>query len=103
MILAVSRRLSLSRPVDLEPDLAFLGEFRGIAEQVEEHLPDLGLVGAQGAKSFGAVNHEAIIVLRHQWLDGGDDLLDQSSDVERLDEEVHLARLDLREVDGKST
>src|ERR1017187_10874004 len=93
MILAVSGRLNLSRPVDLEPNLAFLGELRGIAEQVEEHLPDLGLVGAKGAESFGAVNHEAVIVLRHQWLDGGDDLLDQSSDVERLHEEVHLARL----------
>src|ERR1035438_6009130 len=100
MLLAVSGRLSLARPVDLEPELAFLGELCSIAEQVEEHLPDLGLISPESAESFGAVNHQTIIVLCDQWLDCGDDLLDQSSDVERLDEEVHLACLDLREVEN---
>src|ERR1035438_7145733 len=98
MVMAISRRLSLLRPFDIEPDQTFLGELGGIAEQVEEHLPDLGLVGPDRAEGFGAIEHEAVVVFGDQWLNGGDDVLDHSDDVECFKEEGHFAGFDLREI-----
>ena len=79
---------------------ALLGELAGIAEQVEQHLPDLGQIGVHGAKLIGAADFKGIGVLLDQRRNGGDHVLEHGGDVEGLQEEVHLAGFDLRQVEN---
>ena len=46
-----------------------------------------------------AVDHELVAVLLDERLDGRRHVVDQRRDVERLEEELHLAGLDLRQVE----
>ena len=49
--------------------------------------------------SFGQIDLEAVAVLGHERLDGGDDFLDHLADVEVFEVKGHLAGLDLREIE----
>src|SRR5262249_40781381 len=79
-----------------ERDLALCRELRCVAEQVEQDLPYLGLVGTQLPELRPTFQRKSIAVLRYQRLDGGPYVIEQSDYVEGLDEHVHLACLDLR-------
>jgi len=64
----------LARP---QPDFAFLGELAGIAQQVEQYLPQSHGVHGQCAEVLLGVNDEAVLVLLGQLSGGADDLVDQ--------------------------
>ena len=49
--------------------------------------------------SRGAPNLECVVVLLHQGVDGALDVGDEGADLEGLEEQLHLSRLDLREVE----
>jgi hypothetical protein len=86
-------------PSGLERDPAPLGELGGVAEQVEQGLADLDLVRAHRAEVGRVAHLERVAVPRHQRLDRLADVLEHGGDVELLDEQVHLAGLDLRQVE----
>src|SRR5689334_11365863 len=71
----------------------------GVAEQVDDDLLDLGAVEGDGAEAGAGGDLEPVVVLARERLDGGDDLLDQLVDREGLDEQLHLAGLDLGDVE----
>ena len=75
-----------------------VGELGGVGEQVEQRLPDLGLVGVHRADVVGALDHQRVAVLLDQRLDDRLDVPDELADLERLQEQVHPAGLDLGEV-----
>src|SRR6516162_9300558 len=50
-------------PASPQPDLAFLGELAGIAQQVEQYLPQSHRVHGQCAEVLLGVNDEAVLVL----------------------------------------
>ena len=61
-------------------------------------MPDLGQVGPHRSEIVGVVEVQGIGVLLHERLDGAHDVLNHRCDVERLQEQVHLAGLDFRQV-----
>ena len=62
-------------------------------------LPDLRLVGVHDAEVVGTGDDQRVAVLLDQRLHDRLDILDQLPDLERLNEEVHPAGLDLGEVE----
>src|SRR6516225_4324771 len=58
-------------------DLAFLGELAGIAQQVEQYLPQPRGVHSQYAEVLLGIDDEAVLVLLGKLSCGADDLLDQ--------------------------
>jgi HD superfamily phosphohydrolase YqeK len=58
-------------------DLAFLGELAGIAQQVEQDLPQPHGIHRQCAEVLLGVNDEAVLVLLSELARGADDLFDQ--------------------------
>ena len=78
---------------------ALAGELVGVAHQVEQALLDLGLVGAEGADIGRADHLDGVLALVGERLDDRQHLLDQGLDVDRLDEDIHLPGLDLRQVE----
>src|SRR6516165_3987257 len=64
-------------PARPQPDLAFLGELAGIAQQVEQYLPQPHGVHGQRAEVVLGVNDEAVLVLLGKLSSGADDLVDQ--------------------------
>src|SRR4029077_14761084 len=74
------------------------GKFCGIAEEVEESLPDLGAVGENGAAVFGAIDLQPVAILFDQRLDSRRDFLSHALDDYLLDEQGHFSRLDFREI-----
>jgi hypothetical protein len=80
-------------------DRAVVGELGGIREQIEERLAELGLIGVHAANVVGALDHQRVAVLLNERLDDGLYVLHHLPDIERLQEEVHSAGLDLGEVE----
>src|SRR5262249_40864364 len=64
----------LARP---QPDLTFLGKLAGIAQQVEQDLPQPRRVHGQYAEVLLGIDDEAVLVLLGQLSGGADDLVDQ--------------------------
>ena len=95
-----SRPSSTARVASRRATVAVLGELAGVAEQVEEDLAHLGHVGAhvaelrrrsarRSALPFFSTSGWIVVV----------DVVDQLGDVEGLEEQLHLAGLDLRQVE----
>ena len=87
------------QPSGGERDRALLGELGGIAQQIEQVLAQLRLIGAHCTQIRRAVDHQRVRVLSHQRLDHRLDLADHRRDVEVLDQHVHLAGLDLGQIE----
>src|SRR6202011_5118736 len=81
-------------------DGAALGELVSVAQQVEQCLPDPCLVGLHDSDFWLAVDHQPVVVLGCQSFDGFDGVVDQRSDSELLDMDLHLASLDLRQIEN---
>src|SRR5262249_11532320 len=64
-------------PARLQPDLAFPGELTGIAEEIEQYLPQPHWVDGQCAEVLLGVDDEAVLVLLGKLSGGADDLVDQ--------------------------
>ena len=58
-------------------DLAHFGELAGIAEEVEQYLPQPHRVHCQCAEVLWGVNDEPVLVLLGKLSGGVDDILDQ--------------------------
>ena len=84
---------------DGELDLPRLSEFRGIAEDVEEGLPDFCEVALHAAYVLGHFDGERIAVLLHGWLHGGFHVANHRGDFDILAVDGHLARLDFGQVE----
>ena len=80
-------------------DGAFLGELVGVARQVEQRLPEAGLVGVDRAEVGRAIDDDPIAVLRRHRLDRLGHVLDQRRQRERFEVKLHAPRLDLRQVE----
>ena len=87
-------------PPQTQRDLAVVRELGGIADQVEQRLPHLGGIEAHLAQGLGAaVDDERVGVLGGQRPAGDLHLVDELVEVEIVEEEVHLAGLDLGDVE----
>ena len=93
------RNHAIVAPLHLQGDPAILGEFAGIAEQVEKRLSQLGQVGAHGSGRFRKTQLERVVVLCHERLNRPRDIPHRLRDVHRLEENRHPPGLDLREVE----
>jgi len=83
---------------DGQRDRAVVGELGGVAEQVEERLANLGQVGPHGTRVVDTAHLEGVGVLLHQRLDDRHHVGDHVRDAELLEIELHLAGLDLGQV-----
>ncbi len=93
------RGIASAIAADLEGQLPVLGEFRGIAQEVEEALPQLDDVGLHRADIGRDLHDERIALLADQSLHGGLDFADQSRDLDPLRIGVHAPGLDLGKVE----
>ena len=84
---------------DADGDGAVLGELAGVAHQVEEHLPELGGVGVHRADAGRAFDLERVALLADERSGGGHDIADNLGEFEGLEEQLHLAGLDLGNVE----
>ena len=80
-------------------DRPALGELAGVAQEVEQGLAHLRQVRVHRADLVGAAHVQAVGVLRGQRLDHGGDVADQAGHVEGLEVQLHLAGLDLGEIE----
>ncbi len=90
--------IGFSGSCDVQRDAAVLGEFRGVAEQIEEALAQLHDVRVHTANIWRDLQRQAVVPLRDQRLDRGTGVSDQRSDVDVLGEHVHAVGFDLREI-----
>src|SRR6516225_448914 len=90
---------TVSDPARPQPDLAFLGELAGIAQQVEQYLPQPHGVHGQCTEVLLGVDDEAVLVLLGQLASRADHLLDQWCQLHGLWVEFELTGFDLREVE----
>ena len=87
-------------PPQAQRDLAVVRELGGIADQVQHRLPQLGGVEMHHAQRLGAaVDDERVGVLGGQRPAGDLHLVDELVEVEVVEEQVHLAGLDLGDVE----
>jgi hypothetical protein len=84
---------------DLERDPAALGELAGVTEEIEHRLPQLRRVARHAAEIGRALDDELVAVDADQRPRGRDHVLDELGEIERLPENLHLAGLDLGEVE----
>src|SRR5215813_12123868 len=93
------RQPRVGDPARPQPDLAFLGELAGIAEEIEQDLPQPHGVDGQCAEVLLGVDDEAVLVLLGKLSGGADDVVDQRCELHGLWVELELSRLDLRQVE----
>jgi hypothetical protein len=74
-------------------------ELVGIARQVEQRLPEAGLVGVHRAQVSRTIDYDPIGVLRRHRFDRLGHVLDQGGQRERFEVKLHSPRLDLRQVE----
>src|SRR5207248_5346865 len=84
----------------LQRDPSGLGKLAGIAEQVQKALLQLGAVGVQRAELVRADDVEPVAAGRRERHNDRANLLDQRLQIDLFEIEVHLARLDLRQVEN---
>ena len=82
-----------------EPDHTLFGELAGIAQEIEESLANLGQVGVHVPGVGRAAHVQPVAVLLRQGLDHGRDISHRAGHGEGLEVELHLPRLDLREIE----
>ena len=63
--------------------LALLGELAGIAQQVEQNLPQPHGVDSQGAEVLRGLDDQAVLVLLGELARGADHLVDQRRELHR--------------------
>src|SRR5262249_50046086 len=86
-------------PARPQPDLAFLGELAGIAEEIEQDLPQPHWIDGQCAEVLLGVNDEAVLVLLGKLSGRADDLIDQRCELHGFWIEFEFSGLDLPEVE----
>src|SRR5262249_31564715 len=64
-------------PTRPQPDLTFLGELAGLAEEIEQYLPQPHGVHGQCAEVLLGIHDEPVLVLLGKLSGGADDLVDQ--------------------------
>src|SRR4029434_4704119 len=75
---------AVAHPARPQLDLALFGELAGIAQQVEQDLPQPHRVDGDGAKVLLDLDNEAVLVLPGELARRADDLVDQRSELHRL-------------------
>src|SRR5690606_25653091 len=85
---------------DLERYLAVSREFGAVAEQVEKTLLDLGQIRSELADVIRADYLELVVVLGDQRANDRLYFAHERCQIERLEINVHPARLDLRQVEN---
>ncbi len=80
-------------------DLALLGELAGIAQQVEQDLPQPHGVHGECAEVLLSVHDEAVLVLLGKLSRGADNLIDERRQLHGLRIELKFPGLDLRQVE----
>ncbi len=80
-------------------DFAVLGKFGRVAQKIEDRLAQLGGVGVDDAQIRSALDDKSVGVLGCQRPARRLDLADEIGQIDGFDVEVHLARLDLGDVE----
>ena len=70
-----------------------------VAREIEQRLPQPGLVGMDGAEVGRAVDDEAVAVPRRHRLDGLGHVPDQRHQRKRIEVKLHAPGLDLGEIE----
>ncbi|MCX5743251.1 MAG: hypothetical protein NT062_12225, partial [Proteobacteria bacterium] len=92
--------LAVGDPVDGDEDVAPLGELHRVRQQVEQHLPDAPEVAADPERGRRIDEVRELEPLRRRGRrDQVERGLDALAQVERMELDLELARLDLREVE----
>src|SRR5262249_5727039 len=78
--------------------LARRGELAGIAQQIEQDLPQSHGVDGEGTEIVLSLNDQPVLVLPGKLARGADDLVDEGSQLHGLRIEFQLAGLDLGEI-----
>ena len=81
-------------------DFAVFGELAGIAQEIEQDLPQAQGIDEERGDIGRAFDKEAVFVLFRQPTRGADHLVDQRGDFHRFQIEVQFSRLDLRQVEN---
>ena len=89
---------SVSHSLRPQLDLALFGELAGIAQQIEQDLPQPHGVDGQCAQVIRGLDRKAVLVLLGKLTRGADNLIDQRRELHGLRIELELAGFDLREV-----
>src|SRR5262249_7985599 len=80
-------------------DLASFGELAGIAQQIEQDLPQPHGIDSQLSEVFLGLEDKPVLVLLGKLAGGADDLVDQRCKLHSLWVEFELSSLDLRQVE----
>ena len=80
-------------------DLARFGELAGIAEEVEQDLPQPHGIDGEHPELVLRLHHEVVLVLLCQLARRAHDLVDERRQIHRLGTKLELAGFDLREVE----
>src|SRR5262249_55126129 len=86
-------------PARPQPDLAFLGELAGIAEEIEQYLPQTHGIDGEGAEFLVRFHQQTVFVLLSELTRSADPLADQGRELPRLRFKLKLARLNLGEIE----
>ena len=85
--------------LDVQADLALVGELAGVAQQIEHHLADPGHVRAHAPDVVRAADREPVAVLLRERRCGHRQLVDQRLHVDVLEMQLEAPRFDLRQVE----
>ncbi len=89
------------RPADRQLDLALLGEFERVGQQVLEHLLEPLKVGVDRLRAFRRdVDLEHQLLFLRDMLEHEPDVLDQAIQRHGLGPDIDMSRLDLREIEN---
>src|SRR5262249_44708172 len=83
----------------LEPDASLGGELAGVAEEVQQTLPDFNQIGVHEAHIVGHRAVKRILVVARGRLYRAPHFFEQMRDVKGLQMQPHFPSLDLREVE----
>jgi predicted pyridoxine 5'-phosphate oxidase superfamily flavin-nucleotide-binding protein len=83
----------------VDGDSAFLGELVGVTRQVEQALPEAGLVSVHRIEVRWAFADDPIAILRRHRLDGLGHVLDHGQQRKPFEMKLHAPGLDLGEVE----
>jgi len=89
-----------SESFDPDGEFAVLGEFACIAQDVEKALLHFGAVCAHATNVIRQAQLKRVAILGHQRRNDRLHLVDKRRNIDFLNEHVHLAGLDLREVEN---
>jgi hypothetical protein len=89
----------LARAGHAQANRTRLGELAGVAQQVQQDLAQPHVVGVNRADLVGTVQLERVLVLLGERPRRAEHLVDDRPDRHALEGEIHLARLDLREIE----